>query len=57
MDVLTNIILAITVGLVAIIGVAVILLSIFSQPRRLNGSNPKPDGTPPSNPRDKGKKN
>lgn len=53
MDALTNIILAITVGLVAIIGVVVIL--IF--PRGLNGSNPKPPGTPPSNPRDKGKKN
>ena len=57
MDVLTNIILAITVGLVAIIGVVVLLLFIFTQPRGLNGSNPKPPGTPPSNPRDKGKKN
>ncbi len=56
MDALTNIILAITVGLVAIIGV-VLLIFIFSQPRGLNGSNPKPPGTPPSNPRDKGKKN
>ena len=57
MDVLTNIILAITVGLVAIIGGEVILNFIFSQPRGLNRSNPKPPGTPPSNPRDKGKKN
>ena len=57
MDVLTDIILVITVGLVAIIGVIVLLLFIFSQPRGLNGSNPKPPGTPPSNPRDKGKKN
>ena len=57
MDALTNIILAITVGLVAIIGLAIILLVIFSQPRGLNGSNSKPPGTPPSNPRDKGKKN
>ena len=40
------------VGL-AIIGVVVVL--IF--PRGLNGSKPKPPGTPPSNPRDKGKKN
>ena len=45
------------VGLVAIIGVIVLLLFIFSQPRGLNRSNPKPPGTPPSNPRDKGKKN
>ena len=57
MDTLTNIILAITVGLVAIIGVVVLLLFIFSQPRGLNRSNPKPPGTPPRNPRDKGKKN
>ena len=57
MDALTNIILAITVGLVAIIGLAIILLVIFSQPRGLNKSNHKPPGTPPSNPRDKGKKN
>lgn len=57
MDALTNIILTITVGLVAIIGVVALLLFIFSQPRGLNRSNPKPPGTPPSNPRDKGKKN
>lgn len=57
MDALTNIILAITVGLVAIIGVGGLLIFIFSQPRGLNGSKPKPPGTPPSNPRDKGKKN
>ena len=57
MDALTNIILAITVGLVAIIGVVLLLIFIFSQPRGLNRPNPNPPGTPPSNPRDKGKKN